>query len=86
MPWGLFLFTLLLAIVTMFWTFSMGAFFTSAVGQVLGGVLSLICFALICYAFWQYGWKVGLAQIAIVFGGSNIGLSIYDRIRRHFDL
>lgn len=81
MPWSLFLITFPIAIINGFGAFSQGSFWRGAIGQVITGVLSLLCFGLVGYAFWRFGWKAGLVEILVVFGGANIGLSIYNRLR-----
>jgi len=76
MPWIYYILTFCFAIPTGFFLFSRGAIFSRASGQILQGVFSLICFSFIISAFWNYGWKIGIIEIFIIFGGANVGLSI----------
>lgn len=81
MPWGPFLITFPIAVVNGFGAFSQGSFWRGTFGQIITGTMSIICFGLIIYSFWQLGWKSGIVEILVVFGGANIGLSIYNRLR-----
>ena len=44
-------------------------------GQILNGLLSIVCFALVGVAFWRFGWKVGVINLALLFIASNVGLT-----------
>jgi ABC-type uncharacterized transport system permease subunit len=81
-PWLYFLLTLPVAIITGFAAFSRGAVFQRAAGQIIQGVLSIICFGFIVWAFWHYGWKAGLAELFVVFIGANIGQLILNSVAR----
>lgn len=80
MPWTYFILTFLFAVVSGFALFSRGSFFRSITGQVVQGILSITCFAFIGWAFWDYGWKVGVIEIFVIFTGSNVGLSLLRRM------
>jgi hypothetical protein len=82
MPWPYLILTFIFAVPTGFALFSQGAFFHSAAGQVIQGILSMICFGFIGWAFWQYGWKIGLLEVFVIFVGSNVGLSILMNMQR----
>jgi len=82
MPWLFLSLSLLLGAVTGFAVFSRGAFYSSLAGQVVQGVLSIACFALIVLAFWRHGWKIGVAEVLVIFGGANIGLSLFKHLVR----
>lgn len=82
MPWTFLILTFIFAVPTGFALFSEGAFFRSSLGQIIQGILSIICFGLIGWAFWQYGWKIGLLEIVVIFTGSNVGLSIFKSMHR----
>lgn len=77
MPWLYFSLSFLLGAVTGFAVFSHGSFYRSLAGQVVQGVLSIGCFALVICAFWRFGWKVGVIEILVIFGASNVGLSLF---------
>lgn len=81
MPWFFFTICLVASIPSGFVVFSDGAFFRKKTGRTLQGVMSLICFGLMILAFVHYDWKVGLATVFLIFVGSNIGLSILNRMR-----
>ena len=76
MPWIYFTLTFLFAILAGFAAFSRGGVFRRASGQILQGVLSLVCFAFIGWAFWRYGWKIGLVEVPVIFIGAAVGQSI----------
>jgi hypothetical protein len=77
MPWLYFSLSFVLGVITGFALFSHGSFYRGFAGQVFQGVLSIAGFALIICAFWRYGWKVGVIEIFVVFGASNVGLSLF---------
>ena len=77
MSWLYFILTLPVAIITGFAIFSQGALYRRAAGQILQGVLSIICFGFVGWAFWHYGWKAGIAELFLIFIGANIGQSIF---------
>jgi len=56
-----------------------------AVGQIIQGLLSIGCFALVAVGFWRFGWKVGLLDLFLVFVAGNVGLSIYTHFRNRAD-
>jgi hypothetical protein len=76
--------TFLLGVVTGIVVFS-ADFSWSAVGQIIQGLLSIGCFALVAVAFWRFGWKVGLLDLFLVFVAGNVGLSIYTYLRKRAD-
>jgi hypothetical protein len=51
---------------TLFWGFA---------GQILHGLFSVACFALVGLAFWQFGWKVGVIDLVLLFIAGNLGVS-----------
>jgi len=80
-PWGL----LILSLIFAFWTaFELST--KSAASQMMQGARSIICFALIGWAFWSYGWKIGLLELLIIFCGSlggGIGPLLASKGRNH---
>jgi hypothetical protein len=77
MPWLFLSLSFFLGAVTGFAVFSHGAFYRSVAGQVVQGVLSIACFALVVLAFWRHGWKIGVVEILVIFGAANAGLSVF---------
>ncbi len=55
------------------------------VGQIIQGLLSIGCFALVIVVFWHFGWKLGLLDLLLVFVAGNIGFSIYRSLRKKAD-
>jgi len=76
MPWLYFTLTFLFATFAGIVVFGEGAVFLRTSGQVFQGVLSLSCFAFIVWALWHYGWRVGLLEVLVIFGGAAVGESI----------
>jgi len=81
-PWTLFAISFLAGIPTGFAIFSGGSFYRTLPGQLVQGVLSIGCLAMIIAVFWIHGWKVGVLDTLLVFSGSNIGLSLHLLLRR----
>jgi len=67
--------TLIIGAITGFLSASDGELFCGFVGQVIHGLLSIMCFALVGVAFWRFGWSVGLIDLALVFIVLNVSLS-----------
>ena len=82
MPWTYFALTFIAAIVAGFTLLGRGAVFRTAAGQVIQGLVSLVCFGFIAWAFWHYGWRVGLAELFVIFIGANVGQSILNSFVR----
>ena len=59
--------TLVLGALTGFVSFSEGQFLRGVAGQVVHGLLSIVCFALVGVAFWRFGWKVGVIDLGLPF-------------------
>jgi hypothetical protein len=55
-------------------------------GQVLHGLMSIVCFALVGVAFWRFGWKVGVLDLALLFLTLNAGLMFYRYVRKRSSL
>jgi uncharacterized membrane protein YdjX (TVP38/TMEM64 family) len=53
-------------------------FFSRLAGQILHGVLVLICFGLVGVAFWDFGWKLGVIDLILTFITGNLGLSVRE--------
>ena len=73
MPWTFLIASFALGAVTGFATFSQGRFFGYTVaGKAIQGLLGIACFGAVIMGFWQYGWKIGLLEIFVVFAGSAV--------------
>jgi len=78
--------TLIIGAITGFVFFSEGEFFRGVAGQVVHGLLSIGCFALVGVAFWRFGWKVGVIDLALLFITLNSGLAFYRYVRERLRL
>ena len=78
--------TLIIGLITGFVFFNEGDLFHGVAGQVLHGLLSIVCFALVGVAFWRFGWKVGVIDLALLFIASNVGLTFYTYVRKRSGL
>ena len=68
--------TALLGAVTGFIELSKGAFFKTLGGQIVQGMLSIVCFIFVGVVFWRFGWKIGLLDLLLVIVASNVGLAL----------
>jgi hypothetical protein len=68
---------IIIAAIIGFVFFNKNQFFRGVAGQVVHGLLSIVCFALVGVAFWRFGWKVGVIDVALLFMASNIGLTFH---------
>jgi len=55
-------------------------FFSRLAGQILHGVLVLVCFGLVGVAFWDFGWKLGVIDLFLTFIAGNVGLSVREHL------
>ena len=78
--------TLIIGVVTGFAFFHERELFHGVAGQVLHGLLSIVCFALIGVAFLRFGWKVGVIDLALLLIASNVGLTFYTYVRNRSGL
>jgi hypothetical protein len=78
--------TLIIGLITGFVFFNEGDLFHGVAGQVLHGLVSIVCFALVGVAFWRFGWKVGVIDLALLFITSNAGLMFYTYVRKRSGL
>ena len=78
--------TLIIGLITGFVFFNEGELFHGVAGQVLHGLLSIVCFALVGVAFWRFGWKVGVIDLALLFIASNVGITFYTYVRKRSGL
>ncbi len=85
MIWAFLTASFVVGVVTGLALFSQGSFFHSIGGQVVQGILSLVCFALVVVAFWKLGWKIGLLEILLILVATNIGLSIFKSVNRRIE-
>ena len=68
--------TTLLGAVTGFIELSEGAFFKTLGGQIVQGMLSIVCFIFVGVVFWRFGWKIGLLDLLLVIVASKVGLAL----------
>ncbi|HEY7001886.1 MAG TPA: hypothetical protein VH330_09100 [Candidatus Udaeobacter sp.] len=66
--------TLIMGAITGFVFSNEGALFWGLAGQILHGLLTIVCFALVGVAFWRFGWKVGTFDLVLLFIAGNIAL------------
>ena len=78
--------TLIIGTITGFVFFNEGDLLHGVPGQVLHGLLSIICFALVGVAFWRFGWKLGVIDLALLFIASKVGLTFYRYVRKRSGL
>jgi uncharacterized membrane protein SpoIIM required for sporulation len=78
--------TLIIGLITGFVFFNEGDLFHGVAGQVLHGLVSIVCFALVGVAFWRFGWKVGVIDLALIFIASNVGITFYTYVRKRSGL
>src|SRR5215471_8610794 len=74
--------TVIIAAIAGFVSLGDGEWFCGVAGQVAHGLLSMLCFALVGGAFWRFGWKVGVIDLALVLIASNTTLTLCRRLRR----
>lgn len=75
--------TLIISAITGAVVSSEGAFFLGPTGQVLHGLLSIVCFTLVGVAFWRFGWKVGVIDLVFLFIAGNAAFSFCGRLTKH---
>ena len=75
--------TLIISAITGAVVSSEAGFFLGATGQVLHGLLSIICFTLVGVAFWRFGWKIGVIDLVFLFIGGNAAFSFCGRLTKH---
>ena len=73
--------TIIVAAIIGFVFFSENHFFCRSAGQVVHGLLSIVCFALVGVAFWRFGWTVGLLDLALVLFMGNVAFSFHAYLR-----
>jgi hypothetical protein len=65
--------TLFISAITGIVVSSEREFISGLAGQLLHGLLSVACFTLVGIAFWRFGWKISMIDLALVFIAGNIG-------------
>ncbi|HEU0274010.1 MAG TPA: hypothetical protein VFQ83_05735 [Candidatus Udaeobacter sp.] len=65
--------TLVISAITGILVSNVGEFTSGLAGQLLHGLLSVACFTLVGVAFWRFGWKISLIDLALVFIAGNVG-------------
>ena len=78
--------TLIIGTITGFVFFNEGDLFHGVAGQVLHGLMSIVCFALVGVAFWRFGWKVGVIDLVLLLITLNAGLMFYKYVRKRSGL
>ena len=78
--------TLIFGTITGFLSFSKGEFLCGVAGQLIHGLLSLVCFVLVGVAFWRFGWKVGVLDFGLVFIAANTALTFSRNLRNRSGL
>ena len=78
--------TLIIGAIIGFVFFNEGKFFCGVAGQVLHGLLSLVCFALVGVTFWRFGWTIGLINLALLFTALNTVLTFYRYLTKKSSL
>jgi hypothetical protein len=78
--------TLIIGAITGFVFFNEGELFRGVAGQVVHGLSSIVCFALVGVAFCRFGWKAGVIDLALLFITSNIALTFYTYVKKRSGL
>jgi hypothetical protein len=78
--------TLIFGAITGVVCFSESEFLCRIAGQVVHGLLSVVCFALVGVAFWHFGWKVGVIDFGLLFIASNTALTFSRYLRNRSGL
>jgi hypothetical protein len=79
--------TLIFGVITGLIFFGEGEFLYGVAGQIVHGLLSVICFALIAAVFGRFGWKVGLVLGPfLIVSNTALRFSRYLRRRRVDDV
>jgi hypothetical protein len=74
--------TLIISAITGAAVSSGGRFFLGLTGQVLHGLLSIVCFTLVGVAFWRFGWEVGVIDLALLFIAGNVASSFCGHLTK----
>jgi len=78
--------TLIIGTITGFVFFNEGDLSPGMAGQVVHGLLSIVCFTLVGIAFWCFGWKLGVIDLALLFVTSKAGLMFYRYVGKRSSL
>jgi ABC-type uncharacterized transport system permease subunit len=62
--------------------FNERGFFLGLTGQVLHGLLSIVCFTLVGVAFWRFGWKIGVIDLVLLFIAANVAFSFCGHLTK----
>jgi hypothetical protein len=82
MNWLFFSFSFVFAVVTGFAIVSRGSVFRGVFGQLFQGLSGIVCFGLIGWAFWKYGWGAGLIELCVIYAGWKVGFFVLTAISR----
>jgi hypothetical protein len=73
--------TLISGTITAFVVSNERVLFRGLAGQILHGLLTIACFALVGVAFWRFGWRVGVIDLVLLFIAANVGLRFCSYLR-----
>jgi hypothetical protein len=73
--------TMIMGAITGFVVSNEGVFFRGPGGQILHGLLTVVCFALVGVTFSCSGWKVGVIDLVLLFVAVNIALRLSSYLR-----
>ena len=73
---------IIIAAIIGFVFFNKNQFFRGVAGQVVHGLLSIICFALVGVAFWRFGWKIGLLDFVLVIIAAKASPTLSGYLRK----
>jgi hypothetical protein len=78
--------TLIFGAIAGFVAQSDGELSCGVAGQIVHGLLSIVCFALVGVGFWRFGWILGVIDLGLVVIASNAGLGFCTYFRKRSDL
>jgi len=67
--------TLIVGAVTGIMVFYERVFLRGLAGQLLHGLLIILCFGLVGLAYWRFGWKIGVINLVLILIAGNVALS-----------
>jgi cellobiose-specific phosphotransferase system component IIC len=73
--------TLIMGAITGFVVSNESVFCGGLAGQILHGLLTVVCFALVGFTFLRFGWKVGVIDLVLLFSAVNMALRLSSYLR-----